>query len=320
MKKDNINKKIAKKPLEVTDKLVWDQYVKTAKIVDNIDQESLLKFANEIGGKFQEFVDFQTSASEFLYREGRKLEQVVNNIAVNLRLLEIPLAKALEYEKLNGLIVQSNFKRYETSNLNGVEIVSELTHIETSKSDTPNLVTIGIQTKKTTNTPIIYQNNECTNLSIEFLNEEFQALRNEISALKEQTKNDSKLILDYLKNKGDFIFQIHNIIYRIVETKFIVNDQIGIQIPSNTRYAKLCNVLFSDRDEDLVEEWIIDDIKEKWSEIDDFDTAEKLSWKEIKQIMDRINELVAMKTTHKDIILRPRENVVQLNPQYFKTL
>jgi hypothetical protein len=221
----------------------------------------------------------------------------------------------LQVDVFAGVRISSEFQESITRAANGIERTSVVRETKLLKAGE---ISLNVQrdTRSNISTEVSFRKLEIMDARLLIIDETVNDTKEEVAQVKKTLERYDSLLSLLEENPFPF-FKITKIDFTKSQSYFTINEQIKVVIPSKTIQDYICQVLFSGQKESLTDEWYIDELKHGLKIFIGHDEAENLNWKKIKEAISNINEKIAMETTKKDVIVIPRNEIIQLNSEYF---
>lgn len=221
----------------------------------------------------------------------------------------------VRYADFSGLIIESElWDRMEYTQ----NSIKEMLSVSSITTDQRSLYTVEVDRRTSTaiDSPIVYQKLESYEAKLEIYDARTERTELKVDKLTESVNVQLDEFKRLFENPIQFI-RLHSIKYTKTNSSFIINGEIIVRIRSKTLQDYICQILFSGKKKELTAEWhemeIVNDLRLLMGPAE----ADSVNWKKIHEAVTSINEKIAMETTKKDVILMPRQEIVQLNPHYF---
>lgn len=221
----------------------------------------------------------------------------------------------LQVDVFAGVRINSEFQESITRAANGIERTSIVKQTRLVKAGE---ISLNVQrdTKSSISTEIGFRKLEIMDARLLIIDESLSDTKEEVTQVKKTLERYDSLMSLLEENPFPY-FKIRKIEFTKSQSYFTINEQIKVTIPSKTLQDYICQVLFSGQKQLLTDEWYIDELKHGLKIFIGHDEAKNLTWKKIKEAISNINEKIAMETTKKDVIVIPRNEIIQLNSEYF---
>jgi hypothetical protein len=243
------------------------------------------------------------------------VSNVMENSALKSGILSISnMLKSYQIEAFAGVVISSEITESISSLTNGITNVSRVKEARLMAGGRVR-VDVGKETTSLVTAQAVFHRVDSIDTRLQFVNEDLTTTKDDVQLIKQEVAKYGGMV-EMLMQNPFHLFKIVSAKYNTSSSHFVINGQIQVPIKSKTFMDYVCQVLFSGKKE-ATAEWYWDEIKEHIGYIAGEAEAEAITWKKMQGYISDINTAIAKKTTKDNIILIPRQEIVQLNPFYF---